>query len=224
MEHRSVALDGPAAAGKSTMARRAAGRFGLIYVDTGALYRVVGLHAMRNNTDPKDEQGVAKLLPDIKLEMRYDENGMQRMYLGSEDVTDEIRDPQISAYASDVSALPPVRGFLLEMQREMARKYDVIMDGRDIGTVVLPNAGLKVFMTAQLATRAARRYLELIGKGIDTTPEDVMRDMERRDKNDSERAVAPLKAAGGAVIFDTTDMGPDESFNALCSLISGKLA
>jgi len=192
-------------------------------VDTGALYRAVGLYALRNNAGPKDEQAVARLLPEIKLDMRYDENGMQRMYLGDEDVTDEIRKPQISAYASDVSALAPVRAFLLETQREMARKHDVIMDGRDIGTVVLPDAGLKVFMTAQPAARAARRYLELIGKGIETTPEEVMREMEQRDKNDSERALAPLKAADGALILDTTEMGPDESFESLCAFISNMM-
>jgi len=222
MEERSVALDGPAAAGKSTLARRAAGRFGLIYVDTGALYRVVGLSTLRNGVGSRDADGVAGLIPEIKLEMKYDREGLQRMFLGDEDVTDAIRVPIISKYASDVSAMPPVRAFLLSTQRGMAQKYDVIMDGRDIGTVVLPNAGLKVFITANPEARAKRRYLELIEKGVDTKLEEVEREMRARDKNDSERAAAPLKAADDAVLLDTTDLGLDESFEALCKLISGR--
>jgi len=202
------------------MARKAAARFGLIYVDTGALYRVVGLHALRNNAGSKDEEAIGRLLDEIKLDMKYDKDGIQRMYLGDEDVTDDIRAPIISAYASDISAMPRVRAFLLEMQREMARKYDVIMDGRDIGTVVLPDAGLKIFMTAQPGTRAKRRYLELLGKNIDTSLEEVEREMELRDKNDTERAAAPLRAAEDAVLFDSTDMELGESYEALCGIIA----
>jgi len=219
MEKRSVALDGPAGAGKSTLARRAAKHFGMIYVDTGALYRSVGLYALRNNVASKDEMGVVSLLPEIDLEMKYDDNGVQRMLLCGKDVTDDIRTPEASTYASDVSAMPPVRAFLLSMQRDMAIKYDVIMDGRDIGTVVLPNAGLKVFLTAKLDTRAKRRYLELIEKGVDTTLLNVEKDMCIRDKNDSERSAAPLMVADGAVILDTTNMDLEESFHALCRLI-----
>jgi len=222
MEHRSVALDGPAAAGKSTLARRAAKKFGYIYVDTGALYRVVGLHTLRSGVSSKDQEAVIKLLPEIRIGMMYDPEGVQRMLLGSDDVTDAIRTPEVSVFASDTSAMPPVRAFLLSMQRDMAERYDVIMDGRDIGTVVLPNAGLKVFLTAQLETRAKRRYLELMQRDIHTTVEEVARDMALRDKNDSERAACPLKAADDAVFLDTTDMGFDESFNALCELISGR--
>jgi len=219
MELKSVALDGPAGAGKSTLARMAAKHFGLIYVDTGALYRCVGLFALRRNVMSKDEASVVRLLPEIKLEMMYDENGIQRMLLCGEDVTDSIRQPEASVYASDVSAMPQVRAFLLSMQREMADKYDVVMDGRDIGTVILPNAGLKVFLTAEPEMRAQRRYLELIEKSIDTTFEAVQMDMSIRDKNDSERAAAPLKAADDAIILDTTNLSLEESFIALCDLI-----
>ena len=222
MERRSVALDGPAGAGKSTLARKAARHFGLIYVDTGALYRCVGLHALRNGADPGDEGAVSKLLPEIKIEMKYDARGVQRMLLCGEDVTDAIRLPEVSKYASDVSAMPPVRDFLLNMQRESAVKYDVIMDGRDIGTVVLPDAGLKVFLTADPQTRAQRRYLELKAKNINTDFEEVLKEMNYRDKQDSERPVAPLKAAVDAVILDTTDMSLPESFKALCSIITGR--
>jgi cytidylate kinase len=220
MEHKSVALDGPAAAGKSTLAMRAAKRFGLIYVDTGALYRCVGLYALRKGVASRDEVGVVKLLPEIKLEMMYDEDGIQRMLLCGEDVTDSIRIPEASTYASDVSAMPPVREFLLSMQRGMGEKYDVIMDGRDIGTVVMPGAGLKIFITADPGTRAKRRYLELVERNIATTLEEVERDMVARDKNDSEREAAPLKAADDAVILDTTNMGLEESYEAVCGLIS----
>jgi len=222
MEHRSVALDGPAGAGKSTLARTAAKRLGFIYVDTGALYRCVGLYALRNGVGSRDEAAVTGLLPEIKLEMVYDVGGSQRMLLCGEDVTDAIRTPEASTYSSDVSAMPAVRGFLLSMQREMALKYDVIMDGRDIGTVVLPDAGLKVFLTAKPEARAYRRYLELLDKGTATTLDEVSRDMESRDRNDSERAAAPLKIADGAVILDTSEMGLDESLDALCGIIAGR--
>jgi len=222
MEKRSVALDGPAGAGKSTLARRVAKHFGYIYVDTGALYRSIGLFALRNEVQSKDEASIVSLLPEIILEMKYDSDGVQRMLINGEDVTDEIRTPEASIYASDVSAMPPVREFLLSMQREMAIKYDVIMDGRDIGTVVLPDAGLKVFITAEPEMRAKRRYLELLETNSDTVFEDVMRDMCIRDKNDSEREAAPLKAAEDSVILDTTELNLDESFSALCGLISAR--
>ena len=222
MEHISVALDGHSAAGKSTLARKAAGRFGFIYADTGALYRCIGLYARRNGVGSKDRQGVEKLLPDIKLDMKYDDCGIQRMLLCGEDVTEHIRTPEASMYASDVSAIPAVREYLLSMQREIAEKNDVIMDGRDIGTVVLPDAGLKVFITAEAGVRAKRRYLELLEKNIDTTLEVVEKEMELRDKNDSERETAPLKAADDAILLDTTHMDLDESFDALCELIVGR--
>jgi len=222
MEQKSIALDGPAGAGKSTLAKRTAEHFGLIYVDTGALYRCVGLFTYRNNVSPKDTSGVAALLPLINLEMKYDESGIQRMILCGEDVTNAIRLPDISSYASDVSAMPVVREFLLQMQRDMATMYDVVMDGRDIGTVVLPNAGLKIFITADADARANRRYLELISKGVETTFDEVREAMITRDKNDSERELAPLKAADDAVILDTTDLDLDESFAAICGLVTGR--
>lgn len=223
MEKRSIAIDGPSGAGKSTLARMTANKYGLIYVDTGALYRSVGLFALHNNVSSKDEPGVVKLLPDIKIEMCYDDEGLQRMFLNGEDVTSEIRIPEASIYASDVSAMVPVRAFLLSMQREMAEKYNVIMDGRDIGTVVLPNAGLKIFLTAKPEIRAKRRHKELMEKNISTSYDDVLRDIMYRDKNDSERSAAPLKAAPDAVHVDTTDMELGECLEVICALAEERL-
>jgi len=220
MEQKSVALDGPAGAGKSTLAKRTAEHFGLIYVDTGALYRCVGLFAFRNNITSTDKDGVVSLLPEIMLEMKYDDAGLQRMILCGEDVTTAIRMPEISKYASDVSAMSEVRDFLLSMQRNMAAKYDVIMDGRDIGTVVLPDAGLKIFITADADARAKRRFSELSEAGVETTLEEVVEAMSARDKNDSQRETAPLKAADDAVLLDTTYLDLDESFEAICDLVS----
>jgi len=220
LEQKSIALDGPSGAGKSTLAKRVAKHFSIIYVDTGAMYRCVGLYTLRNGVDSLDEKGVEKLLPKINIEMKYDDMGTQRMILNGEDVTEEIRIPEASKYASDVSAMPSVRAFLLSMQREMALKYDTIMDGRDIGTVVLPNAGLKIFITADPEKRAYRRFLELLEKDPTTKIEDVNAAMLSRDKNDSNRAAAPLKAAEDAVILDTTELDLEESFKALCNLIS----
>ncbi|MCL2392204.1 MAG: (d)CMP kinase [Oscillospiraceae bacterium] len=222
MEQRSIALDGPAGAGKSTLAKKAAQHFGLIYVDTGALYRCVGLYVLRQNVDSQDIFEIVKLLPDIKIEMKHDDEGIQRMILNGEDVTDDIRIPEASKYASDVSAIPEVRAFLLSMQREMANKYDAILDGRDIGTVVLPDAGLKIFITADPEKRAYRRYLELKDKDDTITFEEVRDAMVSRDKNDSERATAPLKAADDAVLLDTSELDLQESFFALCDLITGR--
>lgn len=223
MEQKSIAIDGPSGAGKSTLARLTAKRFGLIYVDTGALYRTVGLFVRRNGVASKDQEKVVQLLPQIKIEMRYDAEGIQRMILNNEDVTGEIRTPEASIYASDVSAMVPVRAFLLNMQREMAEKYNVIMDGRDIGTVVIPNAGLKIFLTAEPEVRAQRRYLELQEKKVDTTLDDVLRDILYRDKNDSERSAAPLKAAEDAVYVDTTGKELDECLNIICKLAEERL-
>ncbi|MCL2124391.1 MAG: (d)CMP kinase [Oscillospiraceae bacterium] len=219
METRSISLDGPAGAGKSTLARRAAKHLGMIYVDTGALYRCIGLYALRKGVSPRDADGIASLLPDINLEMKYDDEGVQRMLMNSDDVTGDIRSPEASSYASDVSAIPSVRDFLLSMQRLMAEKYDVIMDGRDIGTVVLPNAGLKVFLTAELDVRAKRRHLELLEKDPGISLDKVRDDMRIRDKNDSEREVAPLKPAEDSIILDTTYLDADESFDAFCGLV-----
>ena len=220
----SVAIDGPAGAGKSTIARAAAARFGFIYVDTGAIYRTVGLAARRAGADPNDAESVLRLLPELSIRFDYGEDGTQRMYLNNEDVSEEIRTPEISMYASAVSAIPGVRAFLLDMQRDMARKTSVVMDGRDIGTVVLPDAGLKIFLTASAEERARRRLAELAAKGDTSTFEEVLADMLQRDRNDSTRAAAPLKAAEDAVLVDTSKMGLQESIDYVCSQIAARFS
>lgn len=223
METKSIAIDGPSGAGKSTLAKMAARKLGIIYVDTGALYRTIALFAIRAGVDTTDEDGVSRLLPQITLEMKYDESGTQRMFLCGDDVTDEIRTPEVSIGASNVSALPPVREYLLQMQRDMAIKYDVIMDGRDIGTVVLPNAGVKIFLNAKPEVRARRRYDELVAAGHDVTLEGVLSDINLRDRNDSTREFRPLKPADGSIMLDTTEIGLDESFQRVLGIINEKL-
>ncbi|HHT16379.1 MAG TPA: (d)CMP kinase [Papillibacter sp.] len=219
MEERSIAIDGPAGAGKSTLARMVAGHFGLIYVDTGALYRTVGLYVLESGRDTKDAAAVTEMLHTIKIDMHFDADRRQRMTLNGRDVTDLIRTPQASLAAADVSAMPPVRAFLLSMQREMAIRYDIVMDGRDIGTVVLPKAGLKVFITASPEARAQRRFKELVAKNVPATYEEVLRDILLRDKSDTEREVSPLKVAEGAVVLDTTEKSLEECFLWLCKII-----
>ena len=219
----SIAIDGPSGAGKSTLARKCAAAFGFIYVDTGAIYRTVGLAAYRRGIDRKDETAVIAMLPELDIRMGYNAEGEQRMYLDGEDVSSAIREPEISLCASDVSALPAVRAFLMEMQRKMARENDVIMDGRDIGTVVLPQAELKIFLTASAEARAHRRLKELESKGLKVSFEEVLRDIEYRDKQDTSRAAAPLKPAEDSVLVDTSDIGFNESFELLCSLIQERL-
>ncbi len=217
----AVAIDGPSGAGKSSLARRAAERLGFIYVDTGAIYRTVGLAAARRGVDPEDAEAVAAMLPSLQIEIGHDETGVQRMRLNGEDVSEAIRLPEISAYASRVSALPVVRAFLMDMQRDMARRHSVIMDGRDIGTVVLPDAEVKIFLTASAEARAHRRYLELAEKGIETTEEEVLADINARAVRDTGRAAAPLRRADDAVLLDTTELTLEESLEALCELILG---
>lgn len=216
---KNIAIDGPSGAGKSTLSKLLAGKYGLIYVDTGAMYRSVGLYALRSGVASRDASGVEALLPQIQLDMRYDEAGSQRMLLNGEDVSEAIRMPEASIYASDVSAMPPVRAFLLTMQRSLAEKNAVIMDGRDIGTVVLPNAGLKIFLTADPEERARRRYDELRNKGVETTFDEVLKDMLYRDKNDSSRAAAPLKAADDAILVNTTGFSLEKSLEYLSGLV-----
>lgn len=220
----SIAIDGPSGAGKSSLARKLAEAFRFIYVDTGAIYRTVGLAAYRAGIDRKDEQAVKSLLPGIKIELGYNEAGEHRMYLDGEDVSAEIRRPEISICASDVSSLPAVRAYLLEMQRELARRNNVIMDGRDIGTVVLPGAELKIFLTADSRARAQRRLLELKAKGIEADFEDVLRDIEYRDRQDSSRAAAPLRAAEDALVVDTSEIDFEQSFRLLAELVVTRLA
>ncbi|MBR0354267.1 MAG: (d)CMP kinase [Oscillospiraceae bacterium] len=217
--HLAIAIDGPSGAGKSSLARRASAHFGFIYVDTGAIYRCVGLAAHRRGLDTKDAQAVGALLPELEIRMLYNEAGEQRMFLGGEDVSAAIRLPEISMCASDVSAHAVVRSFLLEMQRRTARENDVIMDGRDIGTVVLPDAELKIYLTASAEARAQRRMLELKAKGIGSSLEEVLRDIEQRDWQDTHRAEAPLRRAEDAVLLDTTNYDFDESFSLLCAII-----
>ena len=221
--HYAIAIDGPSGAGKSSLARAAAAQFGFIYVDTGAIYRTVGLAAYRRGLDRHDENAVKAMLPELKIEMRYNEAGEQRMLLNGDDVSAEIREPEISICASDVSALPAVRAFLLEMQRHMAREHSVIMDGRDIGTVVLPQAELKIFLTASAKARADRRLLELRRKGIESSFEEVLRDIEYRDEQDTARAAAPLKKADDAVLVDTSDIDFEQSLALLCGIIEKRL-
>ena len=217
--HIAIAIDGPSGAGKSTIAKAAAEKFGYIYVDTGAIYRTVGLAANRAGIDRKDPQAVSALLPELKIEMKYGESGEQRMFLNGEDVSQAIRLPDISIAASDVSALPQVRAYLMDMQRSMAETHDVIMDGRDIGTVVLPGAELKIFLTASVEDRAYRRYQELIAKGVKTCYESVISDMELRDSQDKNRSAAPLKPAENAIVLDTTGNSLEKSVELVCGLI-----
>ena len=221
--HYAIAIDGPSGAGKSTIARAAASDYGFIYVDTGAIYRTVGLAAFNNELDRRDETAVAAILPELNIEMKYSADGEQRMYLNGTDVSKEIRRPEISICASDVAALPAVRTFLLELQRKMARENSVIMDGRDIGTVVLPDAELKIFLTASAEARAHRRMLELENKGIKSSFEEVLRDIEYRDAQDSGRAAAPLKRADDAVEIDTSSINFDESLKLVESVIEQHL-
>ena len=220
----SIAFDGPSGAGKSSLAKRVAAAFGFLYVDTGAIYRTVGLAAYRAGIDRKDENAVAALLPGLDIKMGYNDEGEQRMYLNGEDVSAQIRLPEISICASDVAALPSVRAFLLGLQRKTAEENNVIMDGRDIGTVVLPNADLKVFLTASAEARANRRLLELKAKGVNAEFDEVLRDIMYRDEQDSSRASAPLKQAEDAILADTTELDFEESFRLLCDIVVNKLS
>jgi len=204
MNYHNIAIDGPSGAGKSTLAKLLAKELNFLYVDTGAIYRTVGLEVFRRGVSPSDAAAVTALLPELKIEMGYGDDELQHMYLDGEDVTTAIRQHEISDYASKVSAIPEVRAFLLEMQRKLARENHVIMDGRDIGTVVLPDADLKIFLTARAEDRATRRYLELKERGQNTDYETVLRDILQRDKQDSERKTAPLRQAEDAVLVDTT--------------------
>lgn len=222
MNKTAIAIDGPSGAGKSTISKILAKEFGFTYVDTGAIYRTVGVYARRNGIDPKSSEAVEKSLSEINIEIKHSE-GLQRLYLNGDDVTEAIREHIISQYASDVSAIPAVRAFLLEMQREFARRDNVIMDGRDIGTVVLPDAKIKIFLTATDEDRAARRYEELLAKGQSVTFEKVLSDMRIRDEQDSKRAVAPLVAAEDAITVDTTGNTLEKSIEVLKDIISKRL-
>ncbi|MBQ5754602.1 MAG: (d)CMP kinase [Oscillospiraceae bacterium] len=214
----SVAIDGPSGAGKSTLAKRLAGELGYVYVDTGAMYRAIGLYTLRQGKDPKDAAAVEALLPQINMEAKPAPGG-QQMLLNGEDVTAEVRREEVGMAASAVSAHPAVRAFLLEKQREMARSQNVLMDGRDIGTVVLPDATVKIFLTAAAEARAQRRMKELVEKGQPKSFEAVLADVLQRDLQDSTRAAAPLKQAEDAIRLDTTYLDFDESFERMKEII-----
>lgn len=219
----NCALDGPSGAGKSTVAKAVAKSLGFVYVDTGALYRAIGLYATRQDACTTSAEEVVPLLSDINVELKYND-GTQLVMLNGEDVSSAIRQNEISMAASNVSAIPEVRAFLLDLQRDIAKKNDIIMDGRDIGTVILPNADVKVFMTASAEERANRRYKELIEKGQVVTYDEILKDINQRDYNDSHRATAPLKKADDAIELDTSDMSIDEVVAAISDLIKKKTA
>lgn len=219
----AIALDGPAGAGKSTIARRAAEELGFIYVDTGALYRAIGLAVSRAGVTPEDQAAVEALLGEISVDLAFNESGAQIVLLNGEDVSSLIRTPEASMTASAVSAIPCVRAFLLDLQRGMAKKHNVIMDGRDIGTVVLPDAQVKIFLTASPEARAGRRYKELIEKGMDVRFEDILDDVNKRDYNDTHRETAPLKPAEDSVTVDTTELDFEQSVDKIISVIKERL-
>lgn len=223
MKKVSIAIDGPSGAGKSTIARAVAQELGLLYVDTGAIYRAVGLYVKRSGVSSKDADAIIGLLDKIQIDLKYVQ-GVQRILLNGEDVSDAIRNPEVSIYASDVSAISQVRHFLLDKQRKMAETNSVIMDGRDIGTVVLPQADVKIFLTASPEERARRRFDELVNRGTKTCYEDVYTDMVYRDKNDSSRAHAPLKAAPDAIAVDTTGNDLSQSIRTITDIIKDRLA
>lgn len=218
----NIAIDGPAGAGKSTLARKAAEKLGYIYVDTGALYRTVGLYSIRKGYDTKDAEKVISTLDDIDIKLGFTDEG-QRVYLNGEDVSEAIRTPEASMGASNVSAIPKVREFLFDLQKQIAKNNDCLMDGRDIGTVVLPDARVKIFLTASPETRAKRRYDELVLKGSDVTYQEVLDDLIKRDYQDTHREIAPLKAADDAEIVDTSAFTFDESLDAILAVIAKKL-
>jgi cytidylate kinase len=218
----SIAIDGPSGAGKSTLSKALAKYFGLLYMDTGALYRAVGLFVHNNGIQSDNTQEIIRALDQISIELKDAGNG-QRVFLNGHDVTDDIRHPIISIYASNVSAIKEVRDFLLSLQRDMAAENSVIMDGRDIGTVVLPNASIKIFLTAKIEERALRRYKELLSKGINASYEDVLSDMRRRDQNDSDRDIAPLMPAADAIILDTTGNSFGKSLKLLINIIEARV-
>ncbi len=214
----SVAIDGPSGAGKSTLARRLAKELGYVYVDTGAMFRTIGLFALRQGIDPADTAAVNALLPQIKLSLASID-GTQHVYLNGEDVSTEIRQEQVGMAASAVGANPAVRSFLLDQQRALAESQNILMDGRDIGTVVLPNATVKIYLTASAEARAQRRLLELQEKGQDAVFETVLADIRQRDYQDTHREAAPLRQAEDAVLVDTSELNFEESFDRLKEVI-----
>ena len=214
-----IAIDGPSGSGKSTLAKAVAHELGIVYVDTGALYRTVGYHVYLNGKDPHNVQEVEALLSSINIELKY-ENGAQKVILNGEDLGDKIRMPEMSMYASAVSSIPAVRAFLLEMQKTLAKENSVVMDGRDIGTVIIPDADLKIFLTASNETRAKRRTIELQSKGVNAKYEDVLSDMIERDRQDKTRDIAPAVPAEDAIFFDNSNMSVEESLKEIVRLLN----
>ena len=218
----NIAIDGPAGAGKSTIAKAVAKKLGLIYLDTGAMYRSVAYFVLKKGVSVSDEEGVGRVLEELEMDIRY-EDGAQQIYVCGENATPYLREPYMSKAASDVSALPVVRYKMVELQREFAKTHDVVLDGRDIGTFVLPDANCKIFMTASPEERAQRRFKELAEKGVGCTFEEVLADINKRDYNDSHRAVAPLKKAEDAVELDTTHLTVDEVAEKVESIVKEKI-
>ncbi len=223
MSFKSIAIDGPAGAGKSTLARKLAEKLGFLYVDTGAIYRTVAVKVLWEKADPADPAQVIPLLEGLEIHIGYDSDGVQRMYLEGEDVSTAIRKHKVSGVASQVSAIPEVRAFLLEFQRKLARESNVVMDGRDIGTVVLPQADVKIFLTAAPEARAKRRLLELEQRGEAADFDAILRDIKDRDWQDEHRAIAPLKQAADAVLLDTTRLDLGQSMSQLLFLVKEKI-
>lgn len=223
MKYISIAIDGPAGAGKSTMARAVAKELGYVYVDTGAIYRTVGYHMSMMGIGPKDIDGVTRLIDDVNLSIVYDENGLQHMMLNGFDVTGEIRTQEMGEYASKLSTLKVVRDYLLDVQRQLARTHNVVMDGRDIGTVVLPQADVKIFLTAAPEVRAERRLLELRQKGGKETFEKVLREIRERDERDASRPIAPLKPAADSILLDTSSLNIEQAVTAMKQIIKARL-
>lgn len=223
MNYKSIAVDGPSGAGKSTLARMLAHALGFLYVDTGAIYRTVGLYVLRHGLVPEDVSTVVAVLDRIIVDLGYGEDGLQHMYLNGEDVTSEIRRPEASRYASVISGIPEVRAFLLQMQRSLAARQNVIMDGRDIGTVVLPEADVKIFLTASPEARAGRRHAELVERGEGCDFDSVLADLTERDRRDSSRAAAPLKKAEDAIVVDTTALSLEQSLQVLLKTVKERI-
>ena len=219
---KSIAIDGPAGAGKSTVAKHLANKLNYLYVDTGALYRAIGLYMIRNNISYTDEMATSENLKNINLELKHIDN-VQHVFLNGDDVTSKIRSPEVSLAASSVSAFKLVRNFLIDLQRNIAKNNNVIMDGRDIATVVLPNADIKIFLTASARIRAIRRYKDLTRINVNKTFDEVYRDMVTRDSNDSSRDIAPLKQAEDALLIDSSDMGFDETVDYIYNIIKERL-
>lgn len=218
-----IAIDGPAGAGKSTIAKALSVRLGYTYIDTGAMYRSVGLYCTRRSIPLDQEEKVAAVLDQIEIDLQYDADGFQQIFLCGENVSTAIRSPQMSAAASAVALLPCVRIKLVELQRRLAQRYNVVMDGRDIGTYVLPDADVKIFLCADVAVRAHRRYLECVEKGMDVTETSVLEDMKQRDYNDSHREFAPLRQANDAVVVDTTQLSLEASIESIYHIVKERL-